>query len=214
MSKVKLSRREREKIRHKEEILSAALKLFSSKGFHNVSIQDIANESEFGVGTLYNFFKSKEQLFSELLRSSVDKFGQLLIPILDSKKGEKEKLSEFIQAHVNLVESNIDFIRLYISQYGTNASVDLVLEHESMDLKKTVSEKLEDIIKTGIQKKVFRRVHPEIAALSLQATLQAFGLDTSKDFDIAKVRKGFSKIESFFMNSLIIEEKNNDTKRI
>lgn len=39
MSRVKLSRREREKSRHKEEISEAALTLFSEKGFHNVSMQ-------------------------------------------------------------------------------------------------------------------------------------------------------------------------------
>jgi len=38
MSKARLSRREREKIRHKEEILEIALRLFSDKGFHNVSM--------------------------------------------------------------------------------------------------------------------------------------------------------------------------------
>ena len=52
MNKTKLSRREREKIRHKEEILEAALMLFSEKGFQNVSMQEIAKASEFGIGTL------------------------------------------------------------------------------------------------------------------------------------------------------------------
>ena len=38
----KLSRRERERQRHKAEILSAAVKLFSERGFHNVSMNEIA----------------------------------------------------------------------------------------------------------------------------------------------------------------------------
>jgi len=203
MCKTQLSRREREKKRHKKEILGAALRLFSEKGFHNVSMQEIAEASEFGVGTLYNFFESKEQLFVELMKTGIEKFGQLLIPILDSNKEEEKKLSEFIQAHVDLIESNIDFIRLYISQYGTTTSVMPMLKNISIDLKVITAKKLESIIKTGIQKKIFKRVHPEIVALSLRAALEAFGLESSEHFDKAKTKDGFSKIEKFFLNSLL-----------
>ena len=205
MDKTKLSRKEKEKLRHREEILEAALSLFSSKGFHNVSMQDIASESEFGVGTLYKFFESKEQLFVELMEAGIEKIGQLLIPILDSNKEERKKLSEFIRAHIDIIESNIEFIKLYISQYGTISSANPMLKDIS-NLKATVAAKLESLIKAGIQKQIFRRVHPEIVALSLRATLEAFDLESSEHFDKAKVREGISKIEKFFLTSLLRKE--------
>jgi len=206
MDKTKLSRKEREKLLHREEILEAALSLFSSKGFHNVSMQDIANESEFGVGTLYNFFDSKEQLFVELMKTGIEKIGQLLIPILDSNKQEQEKLSEFIRVHADMIENNVEFIKLYISQYGTSTSVNPMLKDIS-NLKTTVAAKLESIIKAGMQKQIFRRVHPEIVALSLRATLEAFGFESSANFDKAKAKKGLSRIENFFMNALLKKNK-------
>ena len=205
MDKTKLSRKEKEKLRHREEILEAALSLFSSKGFHNVSMQDIASESEFGVGTLYKFFESKEQLFVELMEAGIEKIGQLLIPILDSNKEEGKKLSEFIRAHIDIIESNIEFIKLYISQYGTISSANPMLKDIS-NLKATVAAKLESLIKAGIQKQRFRHVHPEIVALSLRATLEAFDLESSEHFDKAKVRAGISKIENFFLTSLLRKE--------
>jgi len=211
MDKTKLSRKEKEKLRHKEEILKAALSLFSSKGFHNVSMQDIANKSEFGVGTLYNFFRSKEQLFVELMKACIEKISQLLIPILDSNQEEKKKLSEFIHVHVDIIENNIEFIKLYISQYGTTASTNLMLKEISIDLKTTVAVKLESVIKAGIQKQRFRQhVHPEIVALSLRATVEAFSLESSEHFDKAKVKEGLSKIERFFLNSLLRKETGSD----
>ena len=69
MAMAELPRKEREKLQHKEEILTVALKLFSDRGFHNVSMQEIAEESEFSVGTLYKFFESKESLFAALMKS-------------------------------------------------------------------------------------------------------------------------------------------------
>lgn len=206
MDKNKLSRKEREKLRRREEILEAALILFSSKGFHTVSMQDIASESEFGVGTLYNFFESKEQLFAELMKAGIEKIGQLMIPILDSNQEEKEKLSEFIRVHVDIIESNIEFIKLYISQYGTTTAANPRFKDISTDLKTTVAAKLESVIRAGMQKQIFRHVHPEIVALSLRVTVEAFSLESSEHFDKAKVKEGLSKIEEFFLNSLLRKE--------
>jgi len=212
MNKTKLSRKEKDKLRHREEILEAALILFSSKGFHTVSMQDIASESEFGVGTLYNFFESKEQLFVELMKAGIEKIGQLLIPILDSNQEEEGKLSEFIRVHVDIIENNIEFIKLYISQYGTTTSANPRFKDISTNLKTTVTAKLESTIKTGMQKKIFRQVHPEIVALSLRVTVEAFSLESSEHFDKVKVKEGLLKIENFFLNALL--KKETDTKII
>jgi len=212
MRETPLSRKEREKLRHREEILETALRLFSENGFHNVSMQEIAEESEFAVGTLYNFFESKEQLFVELMKAGIEKIGELLIPILDSKQDEKEKLSEFIRVHVDMIESNVEFIKLYISQYGMSTSVNPMLKDIS-NLKRTVTVKLESLIKAGMQKQIFRRVHPDIVALSLRATLEAFDLESSEHFDKAKVKDGILKIEKFFMSALLKKETNSDLKQ-
>ncbi|MCD6394581.1 MAG: TetR/AcrR family transcriptional regulator [Planctomycetes bacterium] len=205
MDKNKLPRREREKLLHREEILEAALSLFSSKGFHNVSMKDIANESEFGVGTLYNFFDSKELLFIELMKVGIEKIGQLLIPILDSNQQEQEKLSEFIRVHVDMIEGNIELIKLYISQYGMSTSVSPMLK-DILNLKIIVAAKLESLIKAGIQKQIFRRVHPEIVALSLRATLEAFVFECFANFNKTKVKKKLSRIEEFFLNALLTKK--------
>jgi len=212
MDKSKLPRKEREKLLHRQEILEAALRLFSNKGFHNVSMQDIANESELGVGTLYNFFNSKEQLFIELMKAGIERIGQLVIPILESKQDEKEKLSEFIRVHVDMIEGNVEFIKLYISQYGMSTSANPMLKDIS-NLKTTVAAKLESVIKAGIQKQIFRRVDPEIVALSLRATLEAFDFESFEHFDKAKVKDGVSKIEKFFMSALLKKETNSDLKQ-
>jgi len=212
MDKTKLPRKKREKLLHREEILEAALSLFSSKGFHNVSMQDIASKSEFGVGTLYNFFDSKEQLFVELMKAGIEKIGQLLLPILDSNQQEQKKLSEFIRAHVDIIEGNVEFIKLYISQYGMSTSVNPMLKDIS-DLKTTVAAKLESLIKAGVQKQIFRRVHPETVALSIRATLEAFDFESSEHFDKAKVNDGILKIEKFFLNALLRKETDSESKQ-
>ncbi len=61
----KLSRKEREYLRRRQEILSAAEEVFSEKGYVSATIDEIAQRSEFAVGTIYRFFEKKADLCSE-----------------------------------------------------------------------------------------------------------------------------------------------------
>ena len=60
---VKAKRKEREFNLRRAEILEQAEKIFAAKGFHNTTVAEIAGASGFAVGTLYQFFESKEQLY-------------------------------------------------------------------------------------------------------------------------------------------------------
>ena len=56
-------RREREKIQRQSDILDAAEKVFFEKGYNAAKMDDVAQEAEFSKGTLYLYFKSKEELY-------------------------------------------------------------------------------------------------------------------------------------------------------
>ena len=210
MEQITLPRKEREKIRHKEEILHAALDLFSSKGFHNVSMQDVAVRSDFAVGTLYNFFQSKEQLFAELLTDCAEKIYQLLWPILESKQQEDEKIRTFIRAHGKFAEENIKFIKFYVSEHGNLASVQRPPVKEADEIKSVLYKKLEDTINSGIDKKIFRPVDPKILAMAIISTIQYLIFESSKDFVKAEIEDGLAKIEHLFLDALLLPENHNN----
>ena len=54
--------RERKKRKTNEAIVAEAARLFMSKGFAETTIDEIAAAAEVGVGTLYNYYKSKYEL--------------------------------------------------------------------------------------------------------------------------------------------------------
>nr|WP_243686751.1 helix-turn-helix domain-containing protein [Methanobacterium formicicum] len=56
-------RREREKEQRRNDILKAAEKLFLSREYDNVSMNDIAREVELSKATIYLYFENKEELF-------------------------------------------------------------------------------------------------------------------------------------------------------
>lgn len=60
-------RLERRKARTRAAILDAATRLFTEVGYHETSMQDVARIADVGVGTLYGYFESKEDLFRAVL---------------------------------------------------------------------------------------------------------------------------------------------------
>ncbi len=64
----RLPRKERELIRHREELLEATRDLLATKPLPDLTIQDIAKVSEFSVGYIYKLFESKEEILATLVR--------------------------------------------------------------------------------------------------------------------------------------------------
>lgn len=60
-------RRQRERAHRRETILSAAGTLFAEEGYHRTGMERIADEAEVSVGTVYFYFKNKEDLLIQLL---------------------------------------------------------------------------------------------------------------------------------------------------
>ncbi len=59
-------RKQREKERRRQEILAAARHVFSKKGFNSATMEEIASKAELSPGTLYLYFKNKEELHTSL----------------------------------------------------------------------------------------------------------------------------------------------------
>jgi len=59
-------RKAREKERRRQQIIVAAKRVFSKKGFNKATMEDIAAEAELSPGTLYLYFKNKEELYASL----------------------------------------------------------------------------------------------------------------------------------------------------
>ena len=201
MVKAGLSRKERERLWHKEEILAVALRSFSESGFHNVSMQEIAEESEFSVGTLYNFFESKESLFGALMKSCAHRVSEILMPILEAQADEREKVSNYVKAHKQIIEDHAPTIRLNLSQdIPSVLTVRPDVEPETDAVRDAILQKLSNIFKSGIRKGIFKDIDPWIAALSLSAMLESFVFAMIKTPGQMSIEDGISRIEEIFFN--------------
>jgi AcrR family transcriptional regulator len=78
MEEINLSRKERERIFRKKEIMDAAVKFFAEKGFGSTTLEEIAGTAEFGKGTLYNYFQGKEEIYQAIIDDVVENNEEII----------------------------------------------------------------------------------------------------------------------------------------
>jgi len=76
------SRKEREKKARQQEILHAARIIFSEKGFHDTTLEEIAHKAEFAKGTIYNYFANKDELFYGMIDDVFDEMQAFAVAVL------------------------------------------------------------------------------------------------------------------------------------
>ncbi len=92
-----LGLRERQRARRHFTILSAAAALFSSKGFAETTIEDIATQAGVSPPTIYNYFRSKNEILLGLLEYDKEEVESALDAILANPVGDAvEVLTEFV----------------------------------------------------------------------------------------------------------------------
>jgi TetR/AcrR family fatty acid metabolism transcriptional regulator len=112
----KVGRKERERQAHRGEILRAAEKVFAGKGFFQTTMSEIAHEAEFGTGTLYKYFKSKEELYFTLIDEKTEEINRLVNAELCRGTSVKERIKNVLNLEFQFIEKNRDFFRIYVSE--------------------------------------------------------------------------------------------------
>jgi TetR/AcrR family transcriptional regulator len=175
METEKIGRKEREYLAHREEILSAAEKVFAAKGFFPTTMSDIAREAEFGTGTLYKYFKSKEELYFTLIDEKVEEVNRLVNTELSQKTSAVEKIKKVLKLQFEFIERNRDFFRIYISERNR---FEWTVKDE---LGKGLHEKmvtyisiLAEVMRQGIKGEEFRPMNPMDLAHALVGIVNSF----------------------------------------
>ncbi len=112
------SRRERERDRHRQEILAAAQRVVDARGVEGLTVDEVARQAEFAVGSIYRHFRSKEELISELLTD----FAELLFEEMEEIGTEGLAFEAHLDRVVRLVHQHqiesLPFLMALLSSPG------------------------------------------------------------------------------------------------
>ncbi len=104
-------------IHRKDELLAAAERMFSERGFQATSVRDIAECLDLKAGSLYAHMESKDDLLWEILQAAADRFFRAVEPLIASDLLSSEKLRRIIAAHVRVITDNLAAASVYTTEW-------------------------------------------------------------------------------------------------
>lgn len=156
-------RKEREKERRRQQIIVAAKRVFSEKGFNKATMEDIAKEAELSPGTLYLYFKNKEELYASLsLR--ILQYLDIRVAHVNEEPGldPTAKLDALMNAMYDVYDFDpliiINMFHLQSSETLKNLSDELLEEIKALSRKSIGA--IAAIFKEGIDSGDFVSQHP------------------------------------------------------
>jgi AcrR family transcriptional regulator len=150
-------RRKRERENRKNAILKAARKLFFEKGFRQVTVENIARKAEFSKGSIYLYFNSKEEIYSQILLNDIDKFHDRVADTLQGPSSASEALSRVAEIYVDFFLNDRELFRILMNFMLHNRDMNLpedISNHIIKATNRTISI-IEQVFKYGIEKGEF-----------------------------------------------------------
>ena len=155
----------------RNEILDIALSLVYSKGYEQMTIQDILDGLHISRGAFYHYFDSKQALLDALVDRMGNEAEQTLLPIVqDPHLPALQKFRRYFEASARWKTHQKTLIISLLRMWYTDENAFIRQKMTSESLKST-AHLLEPIIRQGIQEKVFTTRYPEQVAVIVAAGL-------------------------------------------
>lgn len=90
---------------YKQKILTAAIKVFAQKGYMNTTMSDVSIQAKVGIGTLYNYFRNKDDLLLNCMKKTIEDEIQQLKELSEKETDLMDKLHTFFVHHAELIKS-------------------------------------------------------------------------------------------------------------
>lgn len=157
--------------KRKEEIIYAAMNVFSKNGFENSKMEAIALEAGIGKGTIYGYFSSKVELFEEMICFNMEEYKRELSMIIETQDSFSEKLQKWIDYHIVLVDENLDiFQHINSGRILSDSMEKRFIKEQNLFLKL-----IENMIQKAIENKEIRKnIDCEITALCILGGINHF----------------------------------------
>ena len=147
-------------------ILDAARAVFSRDGYASSSVDDVAAEAGIAKGTVYLYFKSKEELYLAALLRDVKEFGDAARDEMEREPTLLEKIEAFLRIRLEYCRAHEDFLRIYLTEYGKMSAMTPIAK-QLRRLQRENMRHLAASIEAAVERREIRPVPPAALAAKL-----------------------------------------------
>lgn len=115
-----------------QRILEAAVSVFAEKGFHVARVSDVANRASVADGTIYLYFRNKEELLMTAINTAFDAFMNHARAELDAIPSPAGKLRRLAHLHLEALSSNRDLAVVFQMELRQSARFLAPFSHQHM----------------------------------------------------------------------------------
>jgi AcrR family transcriptional regulator len=147
-------------------ILDAARTVFSRDGYAASSVDDVAAEAGIAKGTVYLYFKSKEDLYLAALLRDMKAFGADARAQMEREPSLREKIEAFLRIRLEYCRAHEDFLRIYLTEYGKMSAMTPIAK-QLRRLQRENMRHLASLIEAAVRRREIRRVPSAALAAKL-----------------------------------------------
>jgi AcrR family transcriptional regulator len=189
------------------DILIAAIKVFARQGVANTKMIDIAREAGIGKGTIYEYFKSKDDIFYKSFHYFMEQTNSTVNSRIRGIHDPVLKLEAWIDGWLAAMTDSIDLVAIMMDYWA-----------EGIRLKNTDSifnlriiydkyrETIKNMLDEGISKGKFKPVNTNLIASILIGTLDGLGLQLIMDRNLFKPSEAALALKDSFIKGLLKED--------
>ncbi len=191
----------------KEEIIEAGIKAFAVYGYYKTTLEDIAKMLGMKKNSLYYYFKSKEELFREIIYSEVEVHFAQQEKILAKKIPNSKKIEEIVLEIIHFIRSRTMKYSVKLSAYLEFSSV---VKREFSEFREKQCKIMESLIKQGIKSGEFKKVNAKQLAKDLGELVPALvnnayinsDADFINDVDFTEISKSVKRIVGYVIEGI------------
>lgn len=174
----------------KRKIFEASMKLFAEKGYDATSIEEITATVGVAKGTLYYHFSSKEEIFNFLVEEGMKLLNNSVDIKIDKLSNYIDKLKAIVLIQIKIVVKYENLITILLSQFWGNEARNQMCKEQIF----TYIEKIEQIVKAGIEKGEIKQGNPQAIASEIYGLICSslvYKTRNKEEMDIMKLYKEF-----------------------
>ena len=154
--------------RRRHEIYAASMNLFLEKGFRETTMQEIADAAGVGKSTLYDYFKTKDEILLSVVEDEIYDLTERAKHIASQELTAAEKVNQVLHAHLEYLLANKGF---YIKMTYEVQRLNMVNQQRIQARRHAYQDLLCKLVEEAIREGAFRPVNPLLAARTILAIL-------------------------------------------
>ena len=189
-------------IQRKEQIMDAALKVIISKGYDNSRMDDIVDISSMSKGAIYWYYKSKKEVYLNLVNYWVIKYSTVINHIVEEDDSPAEQLKDVFEYFILQYEQDPSAFKALV-EFWSLAGRDKDFQKKLDKVYSKFLEFLERIINKGVKSGEFKKLDVRITALSIMVNIEGIIWFTLFDAHGLSAREYINTITNFILSGLI-----------